>query len=72
MYDFYTLDSFYFKVGFFGGICIPCYELLTMVMPNIVPMLEQCKANWAHWKQLAEERKQELKEQKEREKHEQE
>ena len=45
------------KVGFFGGICIPCYELLSKVMPTVQPMVEQCHSNWAKWKQLAEERK---------------
>ena len=45
------------QVGFFGGICIPCYELLAKVMPTVQPMVEQCHANWATWKQLAEERK---------------
>ena len=47
------------KVGFFGGICIPCYELLSKVMPSVQPMVEQCHSNWARWKELAEERKQE-------------
>ena len=45
------------QVGFFGGICIPCYELLAKVMPTVQPMVDQCQANWATWKQLAEERK---------------
>ena len=48
------------QVGFFGGICIPCYELLAKVMPTVQPMVDQCQANWATWKQLAEERKAEL------------
>ena len=47
------------QVGFFGGICIPCYSLLAQVMPTVTPMLEQCQSNWANWKQLAEERKKE-------------
>ena len=45
------------QVGFFGGICIPCYELLAKVMPTVQPMVDQCHSNWAKWKQLAEERK---------------
>ena len=45
------------QVGFFGGICIPCYELLAKVMPTVQPMVDQCHSNWATWKQLAEERK---------------
>ena len=44
-------------MGFFGGICIPCYDLLAKVMPTIIPMLEQCKSNLGKWKKLAEERK---------------
>ena len=59
------------QVGFFGGICIPCYDLLAKVMPTVTPMLEQCQSNWAHWKQLAEERKKE-KERAEQEKREKE
>ena len=45
------------KVGFFGGICLPCYDLLSKVMPTVTPMLEQCQSNLAKWKTLAEERK---------------
>ena len=45
------------QVGFFGGICIPCYELLAKVMPTVQPMVDQCHSNWAKWKQLSEERK---------------
>ena len=45
------------QVGFFGGICIPCYELLAKVMPTVQPMVDQCHSNWATWKGLAEERK---------------
>lgn len=41
-------------------------------MPTVQPMVEQCHSNWAKWKELAEERKQEKenieKEKKEREK----
>ena len=47
------------QVGFFGGICIPCYSLLAQVMPTVTPMLEQCQSNWANWKQLVVERKRE-------------
>ena len=28
-------------------------------MPSVQPMVEQCHSNWARWKELAEERKQE-------------
>ena len=57
------------QVGFFGGICIPCYELLAKVMPTVQPMVDQCHSNWAKWKELAEERKQQ-KEQEQKEKEE--
>ena len=54
------MDKYYIrtqKVGFFGGICLPCYDLLSKVMPTVTPMLEQCQANLVKWKYLAEERK---------------
>ena len=44
---------------------------MAKVMPTVTPMLEQCQSNWAHWKQLAEERKKE-KERAEQEKREKE
>ena len=58
------------KVGFFGGICIPCYDLLSKVMPTVTPMLEQCQANLGKWKKLAEARKMEKIEQEKKEKEE--
>ena len=30
-----------FQVGFFGGICLPCYELLAELLPGVQPMLDQ-------------------------------
>ena len=54
-----------FQVGFFGGICIPCYELLSKVMPTVTPMLEQCHSNWSNWKQQVEIRKAEKEREKE-------
>ena len=37
-------------------------------MPTVQPMVDQCHSNWAKWKELAEERKQEKeREQKEKE-----
>ena len=35
------LQLLFIQVGFFGGICIPCYDLLSKVMPSVQPMLEQ-------------------------------
>ena len=66
-YQMFLYEKICLQVGFFGGICIPCYDLLSKVMPSLTPMLEQCRANWAQWKQLAEQRKQEERERKERE-----
>ena len=67
-----SLEFFPKKVGFFGGICIPCYELLAKVMPTVQPMVDQCHSNWSKWKELAEERKLEKeREQKEKEEKEQ-
>jgi len=47
------------QVGFFSGICLPCYELMSTVLPPLAPMLENCADNLASWKKLAEEKKQE-------------
>ena len=45
------------QVGFFSGICLPCYDLLAKLVPELTPMLENCADNLASWKQLAEQRK---------------
>ena len=49
------------QVGFLAGICIPCYSLLTTLMPAVIPLLEQCKQNLTTWRELAEEKKKEMK-----------
>ena len=49
------------QVGFLAGICIPCYSLLCTLMPTVTPMLEQCKQNLSTWRELAEEKKKEMK-----------
>lgn len=41
-------------MGFIGGICLPCYDLLVQVLPNTEPMQKQCKDNLETWKELAE------------------
>ncbi|XP_059090065.1 probable 3',5'-cyclic phosphodiesterase pde-5 isoform X3 [Tigriopus californicus] len=48
------------QVGFIGGICLPCYDLLVKVLPNTAPMQEQCTYNLNVWKSKAEERKNQL------------
>jgi len=45
------------QVGFFSGICIPCYSLLAKILPSVTPMLELCADNLASWRKLAEERR---------------
>ena len=60
------------KVGFIGGICLPCYDLLVQVLPGTAPMKSQCEANLGTWKQLSEERKKQKEEQAEAEKKEKE
>jgi cAMP and cAMP-inhibited cGMP 3',5'-cyclic phosphodiesterase 10 len=44
-------------VGFIGGICLPCYDLLASVLPNTARMQQQCANNLNIWKQKAEEKK---------------
>lgn len=48
------------QVGFIGGICLPCYDLLVKVLPNTAPMQEQCTYNLNVWKAKAEERNNQL------------
>ena len=47
------------QVGFLSGICIPCYSLLSSLLPSVTPMLDQCRDNLAVWRQLAETKKKE-------------
>ena len=48
------------QVGFIGGICLPCYDLLVQVLPATAPMQENCKDNLNIWKGKADERRQEM------------
>ncbi|XP_071744727.1 probable 3',5'-cyclic phosphodiesterase pde-5 isoform X1 [Lepeophtheirus salmonis] len=41
------------QVGFIGGICLPCYELMSQVIPTTSPMMVQCKRNLEDWKKKA-------------------
>ncbi len=59
------------QVGFIGGICLPCYDLLVQVLPGTSPMQEQCQSNLNQWKSKADERRKEIA-MKEKEKEEQE
>lgn len=47
------------QVGFLSGICIPCYSLLSSVLPTVTPMLDQCRDNLGVWRKLAEAKKKE-------------
>ena len=38
------------QVGFLNGICIPCYNLLSSIVPSTTPMLDQCKENLVTWR----------------------
>ena len=56
----HSILIFCVQVGFFSGICLPCYELMVRLLPGAAPMLEHCADNLASWKQLSEERKAEI------------
>lgn len=43
------------EVGFLVGICLPCYELMSLVLPETVPMVEGAKANLKRWQEMADE-----------------
>lgn len=43
------------QVGFLVGICLPCYELMSLVLPETVPMVEGAKANLKRWQEMADE-----------------
>ena len=48
---------FHFQVGFIGGICLPCYDLLVQVLPGTSPVRKQCEENLGSWIHLSKERK---------------
>uniref|UniRef100_A0A0A9XJX4 Phosphodiesterase n=1 Tax=Lygus hesperus TaxID=30085 RepID=A0A0A9XJX4_LYGHE len=39
------------QVGFLTGICVPCYGLLTELIPETKPLLDTCESNLERWKQ---------------------
>lgn len=41
------------QVGFLTGICIPCYSLLSILIPDTKTLLEMCKSNLDKWAHLA-------------------
>uniref|UniRef100_F1LC41 3',5'-cyclic phosphodiesterase pde-5 n=1 Tax=Ascaris suum TaxID=6253 RepID=F1LC41_ASCSU len=45
------------QVGFMNGICMPCYELLSRVIPETDQLKERCRYNANKWEELAEEQK---------------
>ncbi|XP_066975379.1 probable 3',5'-cyclic phosphodiesterase pde-5 [Macrobrachium rosenbergii] len=48
------------QVGFLSGICIPCYDLLTKLIPVTEPLLVGCKKNLETWRDIADDKKKEL------------
>ncbi|XP_045160110.2 probable 3',5'-cyclic phosphodiesterase pde-5 isoform X3 [Mercenaria mercenaria] len=48
------------EVGFLVGICLPCYDLMTQVLPETKPMQDGALANMKKWKQLAEKPREEV------------
>lgn len=34
------------------GICIPCYTILSTLIPGTKPLLDQCQANLERWQQI--------------------
>ncbi|KAK2149571.1 hypothetical protein LSH36_446g02072 [Paralvinella palmiformis] len=45
------------EVGFIVGICLPCYELMTQVLPKTQPMVDGARANLERWQELADKQK---------------
>ncbi|VDK17540.1 unnamed protein product [Anisakis simplex] len=45
------------QVGFMNGICMPCYDLLSCIIPETEQLKERCKYNAKKWEELAEEQK---------------
>ncbi|KAK3090258.1 hypothetical protein FSP39_010459, partial [Pinctada imbricata] len=41
------------EVGFLVGICLPCYELMAMVLPETQPMVDGAVDNLKRWRELA-------------------
>ena len=50
----YETSTIIIQVGFIGGICLPCYDLLEQVLPSTSPMREQCAYNLQVWKRKSE------------------
>ncbi|XP_067002756.2 probable 3',5'-cyclic phosphodiesterase pde-5 isoform X2 [Anabrus simplex] len=44
------------QVGFLMGICLPCYKLISELIPETSPMLEQCQSNLERWQELDKQR----------------
>uniref|UniRef100_A0A6B0VFS0 Phosphodiesterase n=1 Tax=Ixodes ricinus TaxID=34613 RepID=A0A6B0VFS0_IXORI len=48
------------QVGFLKGICIPCYDLLSKILPGAEDMKKGCLSNLALWEELASNEQQRL------------
>lgn len=40
------------QVGFLTGICVPCYTILSVLLPETRPMLEMCQKNLRKWQEI--------------------
>ncbi|XP_034233442.1 probable 3',5'-cyclic phosphodiesterase pde-5 isoform X2 [Thrips palmi] len=40
------------QVGFLTGICLPCYSLLSALIPDTRPLLDECRTNLERWREL--------------------
>ena len=47
------VQIFFSQVGFISGICIPCYELLSRLIPSTAPFLDGCNRNLDTWRGIA-------------------
>ncbi|GMS99649.1 hypothetical protein PENTCL1PPCAC_21824, partial [Pristionchus entomophagus] len=45
------------QVGFMRGICVPCYDVIAQVIPEVGKLRDQCEFNAKMWEQLADEQK---------------
>ncbi|GMR52448.1 hypothetical protein PMAYCL1PPCAC_22643, partial [Pristionchus mayeri] len=46
------------QVGFMRGICVPCYDVIAAIIPQVGKLRDQCEYNAKMWEKLAEEQKQ--------------
>ena len=49
----------FFQVGFIGNVCLPCYQLLSVVILETEEMVKRAEENLGKWKKLAENKQEE-------------